>query len=168
MAAFALGLIGDAAAAPALLPALGDADPRVQGRAAEALGLINHTAAAGSIAGMAAAHVKAGALAGIASDDETYPLAPPVESVRLGLFALARLGAVDELRAVVLSAEAGDPGQRLVAAGVCDAARERTGGGAHAAAVGLTRGGLRERGRLRRAASARSRTLTHASPSRRW
>ena len=108
MAAFALGLIGDAAAAPALLPALGDADPRVQGRAAEALGLINHSAAAGSIAGMAAAHVKAGALAGIASDDETYPLAPPVEAVRLGLFALARLGAVDELRAVVLGAD-GNP-----------------------------------------------------------
>jgi len=105
MAAFALGLIGDAAAAPALLPALGDADPRVQGRAAEALGLINHAAAAGAIAGMAAAHVKAGALTGIASDDEHYPLAPAVEAVRLGVYALARLGAVDELRAVILGAD---------------------------------------------------------------
>ena len=108
MAAFALGLMGDAAAAPALLPALGDPDARVQGRAAEALGLIGHSAAAGSIAGMAAAHVKAGALAGIASDDDTYPLAPSVEAVRLGVYALARLGAVDELRAVVMGGD-GNP-----------------------------------------------------------
>lgn len=108
MAAFALGLLGDAAAAPALLPALGDPDPRVQGRAAEALGLMSHAAAAGPIAGMAAAHVKAGALSGIASDDDTHPLAPPVEAVRLGVYALARLGAVDELRAVVIGAD-GNP-----------------------------------------------------------
>lgn len=108
MAAFALGLLGDAAAAPALLPALGDPDPRVQGRAAEALGLMSHAAAAGPIAGMAAAHVKAGALSGLASDDETYPLAAPVEAVRLGVYALARLGAVDELRAVVIGAD-GNP-----------------------------------------------------------
>ena len=38
MAAFALGLIGDPAARPALQTALGDANPLVQGRAAEALG----------------------------------------------------------------------------------------------------------------------------------
>ncbi len=105
MAAFALGLIGDVTAAPALLPALGDADPRVQGRAAEALGLIGHAPAAGSIAGMAAAHMKAGALAGVASDDETSPLAPAVEALRLGVYALARLGAIDELRAVVIGAD---------------------------------------------------------------
>jgi cyclophilin family peptidyl-prolyl cis-trans isomerase/HEAT repeat protein len=108
MAAFALGLLGDAAAAPALLPALGDPDARVQGRAAEALGLINHAAAAGPIAGMAAAHVKAGVLAGLASDDETSPLAPAVDAVRLGVYALARLGAVEELRAVVIGAD-GNP-----------------------------------------------------------
>ncbi|MBP7776624.1 MAG: HEAT repeat domain-containing protein [Acidobacteria bacterium] len=102
MAAFALGLIGDAAAVPALLPALGDADSRVQGRAAEALGLIGHEPAAGAIAGMAAAHVTAGALAGVAADDESYPLAPAVEAVRLGVYALARLSAVEELRAVVI------------------------------------------------------------------
>ena len=105
MAAFALGLIGDAAAAPALLPALGDADPRVQGRAAEAFGLIGHVPAAGSIAGMALAHVKAGALAGVASDDETWPLAPAVEALRLGVYALVRLEAIDELRAVVIGAD---------------------------------------------------------------
>lgn len=105
MAAFALGLIGDGAAASALLPALGDPDPRVQGRAAEALGLIGHGAAAGPIAGMAAAHVAAGALAGVASDDQTYPLAPEVEAVRLGVYALARLSALEELRAVVIGGD---------------------------------------------------------------
>ncbi len=105
MAAFALGLIGDVAAAPALLPALGDPDPRVQGRAAEALGLLGHTPAAGAIAGMAAGHVAAGALAGVASDDGTYPLAPAIEAVRLGVYALARLSALDELRAVVIGSD---------------------------------------------------------------
>lgn len=105
MAAFALGLIGDGSAAPALTTALGDPDPRVQGRAAEALGLIGHTAAAGSIAGMAAAHVRAGALAAVASDDETYPQAPAVEAVRLGVYALVRLNAFEPLRAVVLGAD---------------------------------------------------------------
>ena len=39
-AAFALGLIGDASAAPALAQALSDPTPMVRGRAAEALGLI--------------------------------------------------------------------------------------------------------------------------------
>ena len=42
MAAFALGLIGDAAAVEPLVAALADADARVQGRAAEGLGLIGH------------------------------------------------------------------------------------------------------------------------------
>ena len=47
MAAFALGLIGDAAAAPALMTALGRSPIRaIQGRAAEALGLIGHKPAA--------------------------------------------------------------------------------------------------------------------------
>jgi cyclophilin family peptidyl-prolyl cis-trans isomerase/HEAT repeat protein len=105
MAAFALGLLGDAGAAPALMTALSDPDPRVQGRAAEALGLIGHGPAAGAIAGMASQHVRAGALAGIAADDETWPLAPPVEAVRLGVFALVRLDAFDELRAVVIGAD---------------------------------------------------------------
>ena len=105
MAAFALGLIGDAAAAPALMTALGDADPRVQGRAAEGLGLIGHTTAADAIAGMTAAHVRAGVLAAVASHDETYPQPPPVEAVRLGVYALVRLSAFDSLRAVVLGAD---------------------------------------------------------------
>ncbi len=105
MAAFALGLIGEAAAAPALIAALGDADARVQGRAAEGLGLIGHRAAADTIAGMAAAHVRAGVLAAVASDDETYPQSPAVEAVRLGVYALVRLEALEPLRAVVLGAD---------------------------------------------------------------
>lgn len=110
MAAFALGLIGDASAAPALLSALGDADARVQGRAAEALGLIGHAAGAGSIAGMVAAHMKAGAIGAVASDDESVPAATPaVDAVRLGVLALVRLQAITELRAVAL----GPDGQPL-------------------------------------------------------
>ncbi len=105
MAAFALGLIGDSSAAPVLVTALGDADPRVQGRAAEALGSIGHDAAAQTIAGMAAVHVRAGALGAVASHDESYPLSPPVEAIRLGVYALARLKAVEPLRAVVLGAD---------------------------------------------------------------
>ena len=105
MAAFALGLIGDASAAPALVTALGDPDPRVQGRAAEGLGLIGHTAGASAIAGMAAAHVRAGALTPVATHDETYPQAPAVEAVRLGVYALTRLAAFEPLRAVVLGAD---------------------------------------------------------------
>ena len=106
MAAFALGLIGDASAAPALLPALGDPDARVQGRAAEALGLIGHKPASGSIAGMAAAHVKSGVIAGLASDDETTPAASAaIDAVRLGVYALVRLDAFEDLRAVLIGAD---------------------------------------------------------------
>lgn len=105
MAAFALGLIGDPAAAPALLPALGEPDARVQGRAAEALGLIGYKEGAGPIAGMAVAHVRAGVLTGVATDDQGTTLEPPLDALRLGVFALARLEAIDELRSVILGAD---------------------------------------------------------------
>ena len=52
MAAFALGLIGDPSARPALLTALKDSDPIVQGRAAEALGTIGDKTDAPAIAAM--------------------------------------------------------------------------------------------------------------------
>lgn len=105
MAAFALGLIGNATAASALLTALGDADPRVQGRAAEGLGLIGHKPAAGPIAGMAAAHVRAGALAAVPAEDDAPAPTPAVEAVRLAVYALVRLEALEELRAVVIGAD---------------------------------------------------------------
>lgn len=103
MAGFALGLIGDASVADALIAALGDADPFVQGRAAEGLGLIGHKGAADPIAAMMAAHVKAGALADIPADDLVYPKAAPIEAVRLGMYALVRLGAFTQLASVLTS-----------------------------------------------------------------
>jgi cyclophilin family peptidyl-prolyl cis-trans isomerase len=105
MAAFGLGLIGDAAAAPALTTALAEADPRVQGRAAEALGLIGHKAAATPIVQMVSTHVRAGVLSGIDADDLGHPLAPPIEAVRLGVYALVRLGDITALRTAILTAE---------------------------------------------------------------
>ena len=92
MAAFALGLIGSAGAADALTTALTSPDPLVQGRAAEALGVLGHKAAAPAIAAMMTPHVEAGVLATIAPDDVGYPKNAAVEAVRLGLYALVRLG----------------------------------------------------------------------------
>jgi cyclophilin family peptidyl-prolyl cis-trans isomerase/HEAT repeat protein len=104
MAAFAMGLIGDAAAAPALTTALNDADPMIQGRAAEALGLIAHKPAAQPIAAMVSAHVAANALNGLNPDDMGYPKAAPAEAVRLGAYALVRLGSYDGLASALLDA----------------------------------------------------------------
>jgi HEAT repeat protein/cyclophilin family peptidyl-prolyl cis-trans isomerase len=102
MAAFAMGLIAAPDAAEPLTAALNDPDPLVHGRAAEALGLMAHKAAAAPIAAMMSAHIKAGALTGIAADDLQYPKPPPIEAVRLGLYALVRLGAYDALAATML------------------------------------------------------------------
>ena len=102
MAAFALGLIGDASAAPALTTALADPDVMIQARAAEALGLIAHKAAAPAIATMVTAHLKAAALDGIAADDMTQPKSPAAEAVRLGVYALVRLGSYEALATAVL------------------------------------------------------------------
>jgi HEAT repeat protein/cyclophilin family peptidyl-prolyl cis-trans isomerase len=104
MAAFAMGLIGSATAVEPLLAALNDLDPLVQGRAAEALGLIAHKEAATPIAAMMTAHVKAGVLSGIAADDLEYPKPATVEAVRLGMYALVRLGAYDQLASTLLDA----------------------------------------------------------------
>jgi cyclophilin family peptidyl-prolyl cis-trans isomerase/HEAT repeat protein len=111
MAAFALGLIGHASARPPLQQALQDPEPIVQGRAAEALGLIGDRADADAVSAMVRVHVAAGALAGIAPDDLAHPLAPPVEAVRLGLYALVRLGSYEALAAAALDA-AGQPVSR--------------------------------------------------------
>jgi cyclophilin family peptidyl-prolyl cis-trans isomerase/HEAT repeat protein len=102
MAAFGLGLIGDGSARPALLGALKEPQPVLQGRAAEALGQIGDRADADAIGAMVRAHIASGALMGIAPDDLTSPQAPPAEAVRLGLYALARLSAYDALAAAVL------------------------------------------------------------------
>jgi cyclophilin family peptidyl-prolyl cis-trans isomerase/HEAT repeat protein len=104
MAAFALGLIGDAAARPALQAALREPDLLVQGRAAEALGLIGDRTDADLVSGMVRTHVVAGAFMDIGPDDVTYPLAPAAEAARLGLYALARLGSYEALAAAALDA----------------------------------------------------------------
>jgi cyclophilin family peptidyl-prolyl cis-trans isomerase/HEAT repeat protein len=106
MAAFALGLIGDRAAAESLRVALMDSSPIVQGRAAEALGLVGDDMSASAIGEMVARHIQAGALAQFSPDDLTYPLDPPVEAARLGLYALARLKAYDALARAVLDESA--------------------------------------------------------------
>jgi cyclophilin family peptidyl-prolyl cis-trans isomerase/HEAT repeat protein len=108
MAAFAMGLIGDPAARGALLEALGSSDPMLQGRAAEALGLIGEKADAPAVGNMVRAHVAAGVLRPIAADNMDYPLSPPIEAARLGLYALARLGNYDALAAAVVD-ERGAP-----------------------------------------------------------
>ena len=97
MAAFAMGLIGDASAAAALTTALTDANPLIQGRAAEALGLLGQKAAAPAIGQMVMAHVNAGVLNNISPDDMAYPKSPAVEAVRLGAYALVRLGSYDAM-----------------------------------------------------------------------
>ena len=106
MAAFALGLIGDLAARPALLAALQDPNITVQGRAAEALGLIGDRTeeTANAVSGMVRTHIAGGALQGIAADEIGYPLAAPVEAIRLGLYALVRIGIYEALAAATLDA----------------------------------------------------------------
>jgi cyclophilin family peptidyl-prolyl cis-trans isomerase/HEAT repeat protein len=56
------------------------------------------------IAQMVQGHIRSGALASIQPDDLTYPLAPPVEAARFGIYALVRLGSYDSLAATVLDA----------------------------------------------------------------
>jgi cyclophilin family peptidyl-prolyl cis-trans isomerase/HEAT repeat protein len=108
MAAFALGLIGSENGRTPLLTALSDPSPVVQGRAAEALGLIGNRDDAPAVSGMVAAHVRAGALRGI-EPDVLEPLpSPQADATRLGIQALARLGSYDALAAAVLDA-AGQP-----------------------------------------------------------
>ena len=102
MAAFALGLIGEPTARNALLTALKDQNAIVAGRAAEALGMIASRDDAAAVSEMVRTHIAAGALTGLAADDLSYPLAPSIEAVRLGLYALVRLGSYEALAAAAL------------------------------------------------------------------
>ena len=111
MAAFALGLIGSPTARPALTQALSGTDVVLQGRAAQALAMIGDKTDGQAIGQMVRTHIAAGALANVQPEDLTSPLAPPVEAVRLGLFALARLGTYEPLAAAVLGAD-GQPASR--------------------------------------------------------
>jgi cyclophilin family peptidyl-prolyl cis-trans isomerase/HEAT repeat protein len=111
MAAFALGLIGAQNGRTPLLAALNDPDPTVQGRAAEALGLIGSRDDAPAVSAMVAAHIRAGVLAGIQPDSLEPSPAPAVDAVRLGIYALVRLGSYDALAAATLDAS-GQPVSR--------------------------------------------------------
>ena len=111
MAAFALGLIGDASATEALTKALADPNPLIEGRAAEALGLIGQKASATAIGAMMATHVNAGALNDLGPDDLSHPLSPAIEAIRLGMYALVRLGAYETLASTLLDGS-GQPRSR--------------------------------------------------------
>jgi cyclophilin family peptidyl-prolyl cis-trans isomerase/HEAT repeat protein len=111
MAAFALGLIGDPSARPALQDALAQPSAVVQGRAAEALGLIGDRSDAAAIGVMVQTHVRAGVLANISPDEVTYPMSAQVEAARLGLYALVRLGDFTALASAALDAQ-GQPVSR--------------------------------------------------------
>jgi len=104
MAAFALGLIGDVRAKEALVTALADPSPLVQGSAAEALGLIGDTTAADPVAGLVSRIVQSGALAQTPGDDDDARRDTPAAAARLGMFALARLKAYSQLASAVLEA----------------------------------------------------------------
>jgi cyclophilin family peptidyl-prolyl cis-trans isomerase/HEAT repeat protein len=88
--------------------ALADNAPLVQGRAAQALGLIGDRDDIGRVAAMVRSHVEAGVLSGLDPDDLSYPLSPSIEAVRLGLYALARFGSYDWLAAAIIGSD-GDP-----------------------------------------------------------
>src|SRR5262249_36523810 len=102
MAAFAIGLIGDKSGRDPLIAALGDASPVVQGSAAAALGLIADSSAADAVGKMVAAIVQSGAAAQPPTPVEEARVDTPAAAFRLGLFALVRLKAYDQLAAAVL------------------------------------------------------------------
>ncbi len=102
MAAFALGLIGDRSARDPLVAALGDSTPLMQGSAAEALGLVGDPAAAEPIGRMVSAVVASGALSQPPADVDEARRDTPQAAFRLGVFALTRLKAYDQLAAAVI------------------------------------------------------------------
>ena len=131
MAAFAMGLIGDAAAAPALTAALADADPLIQGRAAEALGLIAHKPAAPAIGAMIAAHVNAGALNGITPT--TWAIRRRRPSKRCALACTRSCGSGPTMPGRRLARCQRPAAQPLVADRLCVSADERSARGPGAA-----------------------------------
>jgi cyclophilin family peptidyl-prolyl cis-trans isomerase/HEAT repeat protein len=102
MGAFSLGLIGDRSAQEPLTSALHDPSPLVQGSAAEALGLIGDRSSATAVAAMVSAIVESGALAGTPGGDMDARRDTPAGAFRLGVYALVRLKAADQLMSTVL------------------------------------------------------------------
>ena len=108
MAAFALGLIGDARARDPLVSALADPAPVVKASAAEALGLIGDATTAAPIAKMASDVVASGALAEVPAEELDGARDTPAAAFRLAVYALVRLKAYDALAGVVLD-QSGQP-----------------------------------------------------------
>ena len=104
MAAFALGLLGDASARDPLVGALADPSPLVQGSAAEALGLLGDASAADAVGRLAAQIVQSGALAQPPDEGDDVRRDTPTAACRLALDALVRLKAYPQLAAAVLEA----------------------------------------------------------------
>jgi HEAT repeat protein/cyclophilin family peptidyl-prolyl cis-trans isomerase len=102
MAAFALGLIGDRQARDPLVMSLTDQSPLVQSSAAEALGLIGDPAAAAAVGRLVSSVVQSGALTSAPAEDDEVRRDTPASAFRLGVFALVRLKAYDQLAAAVL------------------------------------------------------------------
>jgi HEAT repeat protein/cyclophilin family peptidyl-prolyl cis-trans isomerase len=102
MAAFALGLIGDKSGRDTLIAALGDPSPLIRGSAAEALGLIGDPLAAEPVGRMVAAIVQSGAVAQPPATGDEARRDTPAAAFRLGVYALARLKAYDQLAAAVV------------------------------------------------------------------
>jgi cyclophilin family peptidyl-prolyl cis-trans isomerase/HEAT repeat protein len=102
MAAFAIGLIGDKSGRDPLIAALGDASLVVQGSAAEALGLIADPSAADAVGKMVAGIVQSGGVAQPPTPVEEARVDTPAAAFRLGVFALVRMKAYDQLAAAVI------------------------------------------------------------------
>src|SRR5262249_22892011 len=102
MAAFALGLLGDARARDRLVGLLADASPLVQSSTAEALGLIGDAAAADALGRFVAQIVQSPALAQLPGDDDDARRDTRSAAARLGIFALVRLKAYGPLASAVL------------------------------------------------------------------
>src|SRR5260370_16042703 len=101
MAAFALGLIGEQTARDPLVTALGDPSRLVQGSAAEALGLIGDATVADAIGrmvtGLAGSPPLAAQSGEARSDEAEGSRDTPDAAFRLGVCALVRLKAYDQL-----------------------------------------------------------------------
>jgi cyclophilin family peptidyl-prolyl cis-trans isomerase/HEAT repeat protein len=103
MAAFALGLAGDATAVDRLVAALGESEPSVRGRAAEALGRIGDRRAADAVAAFVLrATPRSEGIVTVRGDDPGSADDPWVE-LRLGLLALAALEDRPAARKALLS-----------------------------------------------------------------
>src|SRR5262249_38270646 len=95
-------LIGDRSARDPLIAALNDPSPLVRGSAAEALGLIGDAAAAEPIGRMVAQLSQSGAVTQPPTADDDARRDTPPAAFRLGVYALVRLKAYDQLAAAVL------------------------------------------------------------------